>query len=271
MLIASLSSIPPRFGDLGATLSSLLGQARRPDRIVLSIPRAYRRFPDWNGVLPEVPAGVEIIRAADFGPATKLLGLLRDGAPEGAQILFCDDDRIYDPLLTTRVLTEAEAHPECAIAENGYHLSRYGFTLDGQRQPRAVRRMRVTDWRFQLAYAVQDMTNWARRKDLREPPRRCNKRAGFVDVFEGSGGVLVRPEMFDEAVFDIPDVAWSVDDIWLSGQLERQGVPIWLPANILEQRFSAAERAAPLSGQVNDADKNRRAVAHMQAAFGVWR
>lgn len=268
-LAVSLSTIPPRFDKLWPALLSLLSQRARPDRVLLNIPHSYRRFPDWDGAMPEVPAGVEILRGEDYGPATKLLGALPVMAP-GDQVVFCDDDRLYDPDMTARMLAQSQARLDCAIAENGYHLTRYGFALNGQRQPRAQRRWRLTDWRFQAAYLWQDLTNWPHRHALREPPRRCNKRAGFADVFEGSGGVLVRPEMFDAEVFDIPVEAFSVDDIWLSGQLERRGVPIWLPANILEQRFSDAEEAAPLSGQVNSDDTNRHAVEYMQKTYGIW-
>ena len=214
---------------------------------------------------------MEIRRCPDFGPATKLLGALTDLQDGDAQIVFCDDDRIYDPMMTTRLTDTAALHRNCAIAENGYHLARYGIgPSNPQRQPRAQRRMRTTDWRFQLAYLWQDLTHWRTRHALREPPRRCNRQAGYADVFEGSGGVLVRPEMFDAQVFDIPDPLRSVDDIWLSGQLERRGVPIWLQANVLEQRFSAAEEAAPLSGTVNSDQVNRDAVLYMQETYGIW-
>src|SRR5690606_32801577 len=52
--------------------------------------------------------------------------------------------------------------------------------------------------------------------------------SGYVDILCGFGGVMVRPEFFDAEAFDIPEVLWSVDDPWLSGHLERRGVPIWL-------------------------------------------
>lgn len=271
MLVVSLTSIPPRFDHLGPTLESLCGQRRSPDRIRLYVAETYRRFPDWDGTVPCVPDGVEIRRMPDYGPATKLLGALADGFAPETQIVFCDDDRIYDASLTERLTAEAARRPGCSIAENGYHLTRYGVdTGEKRRQPRAIRRMRVTDWRFQLAFLWQDATHPRTRHLLREPPRRCNRRAGYVDVFEGSGGVLVTPSMFDADVFNIPKPAWTVDDIWLSGQLERCGVPIWLQANILEQRFSQSETAAPLSGSVNTDATNRDAVRHMQETYGIW-
>jgi len=55
--------------------------------------------------------------------------------------------------------------------------------------------------------------------------------SGYVDILEGWGGVLVRPHFFTDAAFDIPDILWTVDDIWLSGQLALNNVPIWLNAD----------------------------------------
>jgi len=60
VLIASLSTVPPRFGLLRPTLVSLLAQSRRPDRVLVTIPKRYRRFPDWDGRPPDLPDGVEL-------------------------------------------------------------------------------------------------------------------------------------------------------------------------------------------------------------------
>ncbi len=60
MKIISLTTIPSRFAGLGPTLGSLLAQGA--DQVRLNIPEAYRRFPDWDGTLPSVPAGVSIVR-----------------------------------------------------------------------------------------------------------------------------------------------------------------------------------------------------------------
>jgi hypothetical protein len=49
---------------------------------------------------------------------------------------------------------------------------------------------------------------------------------GPVDICQGFGGTLVRPDFFGPEVFDIPDLLWTVDDIWLSGHLATRGVTI---------------------------------------------
>jgi hypothetical protein len=60
--VISLSSIPPRFDQIGPVLTSLVRQSIRPLAVELWIPTRYRRFPDWDGRLPEVPEGVTIRR-----------------------------------------------------------------------------------------------------------------------------------------------------------------------------------------------------------------
>ena len=94
-LIVTLSSIPERFAKIGPVLESLAVQ-KHVDKTLMYIPRQYRRFPDWDGSLPKVPANIEIRRCDhDYGPATKILPAAGDFKDQGVQLLFCDDDHIY--------------------------------------------------------------------------------------------------------------------------------------------------------------------------------
>lgn len=96
MKIISLTAIPSRFAGFTPTQESLLAQGANMVR--LHIPRSYRRFPDWDGNLLKVPAGVSIVRCnTDLGPATKVLPATQDLRGQDAQILFCDDDCIVPP------------------------------------------------------------------------------------------------------------------------------------------------------------------------------
>ena len=271
MLVISLSSVPPRFPKIGATLRSLVAQGA--DRVLLYIPEAYRRFPDWGGALPEVPEGVEIRRVAeDFGPATKVLGAAREFRGQDVDILFCDDDQHYAPGWAGRFLDLKAQHSGAVICNLGLHA--YDVTGGPQArdlQPRALRRWRVTDVGFQMRYLWQDLTQG---KGV-APARKVFKRSGYVDVFEGRGGVLVRPEHFEEAAFDIPAEAWAVDDVWLSACVARQGVPVWLEAGIPDPTDTEAEVLDPLcKAEVDGAGRaaaNLQAIEYVQAKYGIWR
>ncbi|SHI58611.1 hypothetical protein SAMN05444000_10230 [Shimia gijangensis] len=276
MLIATLSSIPPRFAKIGATLECLKRQSVPFDRIILYIPKNYARFPNWDGRLPDVPNGVQIRRCeTDLGPATKVLPAVRDFAGQNVQLLLCDDDRAYTPEWSTRLLRASQTKPKAAVAALGLHSEWVdGASTQRSLKPRAIRRWRITDVEFQLRFFAKQIAAGRSWRDVQAPHRRVFCRSGYVDIFEGCGGVLLRPEMFDDLAFDIPDLAWSVDDVWLSGMLARQGVPIWVPANMYEPDHTEAEVFDPLvTSSVGGNDRNsanRAAVAYLRKTYGIW-
>ncbi|OZA04987.1 MAG: hypothetical protein B7Y02_15940 [Rhodobacterales bacterium 17-64-5] len=99
--------------------------------------------------------------------------------------------------------------------------------------------------------------------------------SGYGDVAEGFGGVLVRPEFFDDAVSDIPPILWAVDDVWISGHLTRRGIPIWVEmagariSNIGDMNETFALYRAELDGARRD-DANRACVDYMREPYGIW-
>lgn len=124
MLVVSLTSIPPRLPHIAPTLASILGQRPRPDRVLLCLPRRYRRFPGAVHV-PALPEGVEVLWAdRDFGPATKALAPAGTLAGSGARLVYCDDDWIYGP----GWLAALADGPEKAV------LAGAGFSVDALRR-----------------------------------------------------------------------------------------------------------------------------------------
>ncbi len=276
MLIITLSSIPPRFSRIGPTLRSLQAQARKPDRILLYIPQGYRRFPDWDGTLPEVPEGVEIRRVADdLGPATKVLHAAREFHDHDIDLLFCDDDRVYPPDWAESFLAARQEHPGCCIAQRGLMADRIaGTSPKRDLQPRATPRPFNEDWEFKLKHLWRRLRAGSEWRAVRPPERRLFRTSGYIDMFEGCSGVLVKPAFFDDEAFDIPPVAWSVDDVWLSGMLAKKGIPIWLVANRLTPENTEAQAYDPLAsaviGGATRHEANLQAVRYMQETFGMW-
>ncbi|MDJ0827497.1 MAG: glycosyltransferase family A protein [Rhodobacter sp.] len=275
-LVISLSSVPPRFDKTWATLQSLVAQTAPVDEIGLYIPRAYRRFPDWDGTLPAVPDGVTVRRVDnDWGPATKVLAAAQAYRGQDVDILFCDDDRLYPPDWAQKFLDAKARHPGAVIAHLGVeaHWLVPGGTAR-EWQPRALRRWRITDIGFQLRQVWQDLRSRVAGHAPPRTTRKTFKRSGYTDIFEGCAGVLVRPEHFDDVAFDIPPVLWSVDDIWLSGMVGRLGVPIWVEANIREPVDTEAEAFSPLYAFQFDGagrnEANRQGVRYMRETYGIW-
>ena len=63
---------------------------------------------------------------------------------------------------------------------------------------------------------------------LKRRSHRTGPRDGDADIAQGYAGVLVDPAWLCPPDIAPPTVAWPVDDIWLSGQLARQGIGLRL-------------------------------------------
>ena len=90
MTVISLTSIPPRFGQLGPVLECLLAQGA--NRVVLALSRSYQRFPG-PVTPPPLPHGVELLWCGDIGPGAKLVPA--QAMFPDAPVAYCDDDCLY--------------------------------------------------------------------------------------------------------------------------------------------------------------------------------
>ena len=197
-IIASLSTLPDRIAKLGPTLQSLLNQTRPPDEIVLAVPPfSFRQKKAY--VIPPALAAIsqlQIVRCdRDWGPATKFIPTIqRELAADrgGTLVMVVDDDRIYPRDAIETYLHYQEQLPDAALCFRGGEMPR---TLDWQDA--------------KLTYGDQ----------IREPRP--------VAVVTGCGSYLIQPRFFDEALWDYsnaPAGAFFMDDIWISGCLDRRGV-----------------------------------------------
>lgn len=218
-LVISLTTIPSRMNQIGPTLRDLLAQKADVAEIRLYIPRQYRRF-DFDPAtdLPDLPDGVTLcITDEDFGPATKVLPAVRDFAGQDVEILFCDDDQPYRSDWAQRFLDARKNHPGACIVEKGYDLDTRPpgarYHLENRPQPRAIARRKGVAYRL---FRLLTLTS------IKPKPYIVD---GFVDVLEGYRGAMVRPDFFPPETFDIPEILWTVDDPWLSGQMTRHKRP----------------------------------------------
>ena len=67
---------------------------------------------------------------------------------------------------------------------------------------------------------------------------------------------------------------WAVDDVWLSGNLARKGVPIWALADQHDtQHTPAGVYEALHKAQIEGADRddaNKAAIAYFRDTYGLW-
>src|SRR5437899_4077869 len=100
-VIASLTTVPERIGNLGSTIRSLLRQTRPPDEIVLAVPefsiREQRPYavPIYISRWPHLRV---LDCRKDWGPATKFIPIVQEELAAGrgnTLIMVVDDDRVY--------------------------------------------------------------------------------------------------------------------------------------------------------------------------------
>ena len=197
-LIVSLSTLPDRIGGLQPTLESLLTQTRPPDEIVLAIPKLSVRqkrnymIPNYLATMPRVRL---LQTETDWGPATKFIPLIRDELKAGRPdtlIMVVDDDRVYPRDSVALYLHYGAQLPNAALCFRGGPIARSGNRRH-----------------CKIIFGI----------DLRLPKR--------VAVMTGCGSYLIRPRFFDEALWDYstaPKGAFYMDDIWISGCLDRRDV-----------------------------------------------
>ncbi|SFR32336.1 hypothetical protein SAMN04488005_0291 [Yoonia tamlensis] len=267
--IVSLTAIPPRFAHLGPVFDALLAQTANIDEIRLYVPKRFRRFPEYDGQAPAVPKGIRVIQPDDdLGPASKVLFAVDEMRGTDCNIIYCDDDISYEPTRFARLIAEAKARPDQCIAADGDHVAG-----GGKRQmPRAVRAKKDLAYRGRRALQIgSELVTLTRRPRPQMPHMAVS---GFVDVARGWGGVLVKPSFFTSDVFDIPQVVWTVDDHWLSGNMARNNVPIWSPAGIPKPQYAGGRDVHALVDATIEGHGRSSASAfcikYMQDTYGIW-
>lgn len=264
--IVTLTSIPPRYQYLPRVIDSLLNQTLRPDRLELYLPNNYRRedFDQFAAeALPPLPDGCEVIRVEqDFGPATKVLPAAARYRGQDVRLVYCDDDKQYDPRWLEHLVAGSQAHPDHVIAYTGQASQR--LEAKGRWQKKGL------DYRL-LRLASLGLWKPIKSREIYEE-----------DIAEGVGGVLIRPDFIDAVAYDIPDVMWTVDDVWLSGIFRKNGHRLWLLRPdppivnrdiLLEDNRKLGRHHALVEMVYKNHDRmgaNAACIRYMRKAFGVY-
>lgn len=269
-IVITLTAIPPRFANLGAKFASIARQSVRPDRVQLTIPKHYRRFPGERPALPTLPDWVEVCETEmDYGPATKILPAARRWAGSATDLLVCDDDRLQDSDWVARFRRARASRPNDILCERGWNIEdRFNMSQDAPALPRAreaARGGRTLSYRLKRALTLGRF----------HPPRRIYETAGYVDVFEGFLGALIPVAAIPETAFDIPDVIWTVDDVWISGMAATNGTFVWAHGEARPVYSDGHfDRVASLRHHVEQGvgrvGADQLAVEYLREHHGVW-
>ena len=278
-IVFSLTSIPPRYCNVGKTLKSIINQSSPPDRIELFIPRTFRRFSEHAFCVPEVPDGVEVrIVDHDYGPATKVLPAVKKYRGTNTRIFYGDDDRLFPPTWLKQMIACSNQRPKDCIVTMGMDFLDYSFPMIKHKStlyPRAKLRPRggiknlrwnVPLWFFRTLYQLQ--------YDIQKP-NKFVVQSGYVDIAVGYGGVSIDANIFDNEVFNIPSILWAVDDEWLSGHMTRRGINIWADTVNWSTSDADPQTISPLHAAVLDgADHQTAALAcveYFREKYGIWK
>ena len=199
-VIVSLTSFSWRLDHINETLQSIFEQTYQPHLIYLSIPFGnYSRYELPTMSLSEIVrlqetykgTSLRVIESHDYGPATKLLGVLNDETAPDTIIITIDDDTVYHPqmlgyLVTT--LSHLSADSSVAVVCE---------TVSNLHQ----------EWQWTVANVNNDY---------------CKN--GFLAAWAGAA---YRRKYFDQSIFDyedVPDGCVLHDDVYISGYLARKGI-----------------------------------------------
>lgn len=200
----SLTTIPSRMGNIKRVITSLCNQVLKPKKIYIHIPNQYRRFPDQVINIPnmsEYKDMVVINRCHDYGSSTKFLPMmLIEDVKATDNIIIVDDDHEYDSLLSAKLLDLIERYPDSASCMFGVTNALY-----------------FLDRSWNINSNTQKV----------QPAGFRGYKEGYIDVFEGFGGVCLQKRFFtdDVLVFPLGDV-YAHDDIWFSVQIIKNGYRI---------------------------------------------
>jgi len=244
-VIASLSTVPDRIGNLGPTIRSLLSQTRPPDEIVLAVPEfsvRERRPYIVPKYLSRFPRMRVLWCGEDWGPATKFIGAIQDELAAGREntlIMVVDDDRLYPRDALETYLYYHNQLPNAALCFRGAAMP---STLD---------------W---------DDAKMIHAKDVREPRP--------VAVITGCGSYLVRAGFFDQSLWDYsgaPPVAFYIDDIWISGWLSRRGVKRYVvPASAMMRSVRQQRRTVSLNKIHGRQKLNNETIAFFKDSWDIF-
>ena len=269
-VIVTLTTIPPRFHNLGAKFKSLERQSAKPDRVQLTIPKTYRRFPGERPSLPALPDWVEVFESkTDYGPATKLLPAVHRWAGSDVDLLICDDDRMQDKNWIQRLKSMRTQRPDDIICERGWNIAeRFGIAQLSPKMPRAAQEAKGGRT---LTYRMKRILSL----NMDHPPRRIYIRPGYVDVFEGFLGALIPNTAISKTAFSIPEIIWTVDDVWISGIAALNNTYVW--AHDMERPVYSDRRIDKVASLKNHIEggfdrqsADRIAIEYLRQEFGIW-
>lgn len=238
----SLTSIPSRFEKLEKVLQSLLFQTIKPEAIYIHIPFEYWRF----GSAFTVPSfshleKVIINRCKDYGSNTKFLPMMDVDIDNDIPIIIVDDDCIYNEDLAETLL-DLQRRYDGDVASCMFGVTHFTYFLK---------------LKWEIHQNGQSI----------EPVGFRGVNEGYIDVFEGFGGVCLKKKFFQKDVLDFPlNEIYFSDDIWLSAHVIKNKFRIVVSEQKLKSNFFQDE----VDALKNDVNKGIRDYVTMNKVMEMY-
>ena len=208
-------------------------------------PRFHRLSPVFAALLTQRPAPVQVLFTLPKG-YTRFPGPVKPpDLPEGVTLLWADTD--LGP--ATKVIPAARA-----LADRDLRL----ICCDDDW-------LYGPDWAAHLLTDDEEATT-GQAWDI----ARLGRAGTGIDIAQGFSGVCIRPDWLAAADMDPPPEARTVDDIWLTGQLARQGIPLRERPAARQQMRPAYDDHHALQHRTPRNAANRACADLLHRRYGIW-
>ncbi len=234
--IFSLTSVPSRFASLPLVIDSLNNQQVLAKEIHINIAHGDIAQLD-SGLRDELERkGLKIFAVDDLGPAKKLIPTLeRTELP----VIVVDDDLVYAPDLSLKILVQHHLYPNSVIATRTHRVA---LKETGEIEP-------FTQWSKQWHESFGP-----------DPLLFATSGAGTLFTKE-----LLHPDVFDVSTYQ--ELAFFTDDLWWYFQARRNSVDVRRVPGICELNFIPDTQESGLWNTGNK-DRNDQNLAALVTRYG---
>jgi hypothetical protein len=197
-IVVSMTTTPQRILQIEPYIQTILNQNVTISKVYLNIPHKFKRnnsnydIPEWLKQHPKIT----ILRTMDYGPATKLLGLLEQIQLRPDDIIITlDDDAVYPSNLVLHLAYKSLRNPKIAVGASGANIM-YDANNDVD-----------TKYLFGLEHRY--------------------KKSEYVDVLQGYAGIAYRAAFFDNSIFalmEYPPECIASDDLYFAFYLAQRKI-----------------------------------------------
>jgi hypothetical protein len=236
-------------------IDSVKAQTRRPDRIYVCICEVCLReqspydVPDW---LRQDESVEVIVSTKDYGPATKLIGMLDKEPDPNTRIVIVDDDWAYNSDMLEVLGRRFEEYGRAAIGSSGARLPRHWSKMEARIGSEIEARPQL---RHQLIFVAESP------KDI------------AVDILQYGFGAMVLRGWFDNDIRDLLqplEPLFFADDVLFSGYLESKGIKRICIAGMPLPRRLDHWSTRPLHGDGRATRNYKAAIPELSARLNIW-